>query len=159
MMHKTVFIFFLSVLLTACGFHLRGYVDMPDHLKTVYISPDNPYDPTQRELRQVLRLSSVTVAESPENVYTLKLLGENYNTEALIIGTDGLVKQEQMNLSLRYQLIPPDGEALPEQTVRTQRDLNVDQNQILGQNQEENILLREMRADLAQQLLRRLGTQ
>jgi LPS-assembly lipoprotein len=155
-MKKYLSIVFLMFTLAACGFHLRGYVDMPEHLKTIYVSPDDPYNPMQRELRSALRLSGVTVADSPTGVYTLRLLGENYTTNDLIIGSDGLVKQQQMNLILRYQIVPPEGEPFPEQTASTQRDLNVDENQILGQNQEERILLQEMRIDLAQQMLRRL---
>ncbi len=157
-MRKILFVFFMSMLLAACGFHLRGYVDMPDHLKTIYVDPDAPFTPMQRELRSALRMSGVTVQDTAKDVYTLRLLGETYTKDLLIIGTDGLAKQEQMNLSLRYQIVPPDGEPFSEQIATTQRDLNIDENQILGQNQEERILLQEMRVDLAQQMLRRLST-
>ncbi len=145
------------ILITACGFHLRGHVAIPDHVKTIYIDPENPYDPTQRELRQALRLSGITVTDNPQDVYTLRLLREDYSSEPLVIGTDGITKQEQMNLSLQYQIIPPAGEVPEPQTASTQRTLNVNENQVLGQNQEERIILREMRADLANQLLRRLS--
>lgn len=151
------FIIILCLFVTACGFHLRGQYTLPSHLQTLAIQPDDPYSPIQREIRSTLRASNVDVVERTKGVYTLHIISHNLSRSVLIIGTDGQAKQEQLIYRVKYQVIKPNGETLPEQTIMVERILNVNFSQTLGQNQEEDILLAEMRQDVASQLMRRLS--
>jgi len=147
----------LCIFLTACGFHLRGQYSLPPHLQTLAIQPDDPYSPLQREIRSSLRLSGVSVSEDTKQNYTLKILSHNLSRSVLIIGTDGQAKQEQLIYTVKYQVIPPNQDAMPEQTIVVERMLKEKFNQTMGQSKQEEILLAEMRRDVASQQMRRLN--
>lgn len=157
-MLKRFGVLFLLLALVGCGFHLRGA--NPTHhisLKRIAIQPNDPYAANQRELRAVLRQSGVKMVEGDSDAYTLRLLDEQLKREVLLIGTDAQTKQSQLILVLTFELVPPHADPLPRESIRVYRTLNVDQNRLLGQNQEERTLINEMRTDAAHQLLYRLS--
>jgi LPS-assembly lipoprotein len=157
MLHRLSVLMITSLLVISCGFHLRGSEEMPMHLKTLAVLPDNPYTPIQREIRRSLKFSGVEVVPSPAGVYALHLDKDELLRSVLIIGTDGQTKQEQLIYQLAYHITPPGQDAMPQQIIQVQRILNVDYNRTLGQSLEEDTLLSEMRAEATAQLIRRLS--
>jgi LPS-assembly lipoprotein len=150
-------IFSLTILLTSCGFHLRGDTEMPMHLRTLAVMPDNPYEPLQRNIRRALRQADVEIVQSPTGVYSLNIDSAALTRSVMIIGTDGQAKQEELIYTLVYTIKPPKGEPMKSQTIKVQRILNVDYNRTLGQNLEENTLVNEMQFEVTAQLMRRLS--
>lgn len=152
-----LFFLFVCLTLTSCGFHLRGTQEMPMHLKTIAILPDSAYTPLQRDIRKALRHADVEIVASPTGVYSLQLDNDNLSRSIMVIGTDGQAKQEELIYTLHYRIIPPGADPLPPQVIKVQRILNVDFNRTLGQAQEEDTLIGEMRAEITAQLMRRLS--
>ncbi len=58
-------IVFLTILLSACGFHLRNGQELPTSLHTIYYNPKNPYDPVASELQDVLSSLHIKLVTSP----------------------------------------------------------------------------------------------
>jgi len=165
--HAAKFSFFLIscclMLLTACGFHLRGATQLPPDMKQLLISPDTPYTDLQKILRDALHFSGVTTIESAadtsqtmENTYRLQLSPEVVSRETLSVGPDGQVRQVLLRYQLTYTLFK--GPVfLASKTIQEERVLNVNLNQILGQNEEEATSVHEMRIDAVRQLMRQLS--
>ena len=70
----------------------------------------------------------------------------------------GKVREYQLVQSLRFQLLDRAGKALiPPTGLSARREYTFDDSQVLGKEQEEALLYRDMQNDLVQQLMRRLG--
>lgn len=152
-----ILVLILSLMLMGCGFHLRGEQPMPEHLHTMAVLPDNPYDPLQRDIRKALRQAKIEVVQSPTEVYSLHIQSAALTRSVMIIGTDGQAKQEELIYTLVYTVKAPGQDPTPPQTIKVQRILNVDYNRTLGQSLEETTLVNEMQAEVTAQLMRRLS--
>ena len=153
------FIAMLSVfmLLTACGYHLRGEAIMP--FKTIYISAANPGSALIKELRKSLKTNKIQVMEKPDKAEViLNIPLEQQDKVILSLDATGLVNEYQ--LRYRVSLRAYDNqqrEWLPASDLLLTRDLIYDNSQILAMSSEEALLYQNMRSDMAQQILRRLS--
>jgi outer membrane lipopolysaccharide assembly protein LptE/RlpB len=144
--------------LTACGFHLRGSQYHHDTaLSTIAIQPDNPLEFFQRSFRRYLRQIDVTVAPAEADLYVVRIQPEHYVREVLVIGTDAQAKQEYLIYTINFEIISPYSGPLGKQSIQVNRMLNVDFSRILGQNQEEEVLINEMRQEASMQIYYRLN--
>jgi LPS-assembly lipoprotein len=158
-MYKKIIYLTITLLLTACGFHMRGYTALPDSLQRVAIEPNNPYLPLQSELSEMLRYSGATVvtaAQQPTSILYIK--SERFRTEDTSIGADGRVREKSYIYAIVYELKTPKGATLmgPE-TLSTERIVEFDPNAVLSQTSEEHIIRNELRTDITNQLMRRLS--
>lgn len=152
-----VFILLMSLLLTACGFHLRGHAGMP--FSTLYLDATAPNTPFIRELRHSLAASDVKLATSAEQAdVILKIESEALDKEILSLSGSGRVNEFQLyfRVSLRaYDNKEQDW--IPAEKMEIRRDYSYDDTQILAKEQEETMLVNSMRTDMVQQIIRRLS--
>lgn len=154
---KYSLLLFIMLAVSACGFHLRGTQKLFHQVKTFSIQPDNPTEFFQRTFRRYLRDIGVNIEPATADKYVIRLQPEHYVREVLVIGTDALAKQESMIYTLNFEILSPYEGALGPQSVQVTRMLNLDPSQILGQNQEETVMLAEMREEASQQVYYRLN--
>ena len=145
------------VLLSACGFHLRGQVGMP--FATLYLKAENPNTPFITDLRKNLaanRVRLVSTAEQAEVV--LYIVTEVADKQILSLGGDGRVNEFRLayRVSLRaYDLKQQDW--IPAEEMEIRRDYSFDDTKTLAKEAEEALLNRSMRSDMVQQIVRRLS--
>ena len=144
-------------LLSGCGFHLRG----PQALDfaTVHINV-----PEQSEfgaqLRRLIATTGTTRVEedAARAEARLQILANDRGREILSLTGAGKVREYQLVQSLRFQLLDRAGKALiPPTGLSARREYTFDDSQVLGKEQEEALLYRDMQNDLVQQLMRRLA--
>ena len=144
-------------LLSGCGFHLRG----PQALDfaTVHINV-----PEQSEfgaqLRRLIATTGTTRGEedAARAEARLQILANDRGREILSLTGAGKVREYQLVQALRFQLLDRAGKALiPPTSLSARREYTFDDSQVLGKEQEEALLYRDMQNDLVQQLMRRLG--
>ena len=147
----------LTLLLTACGYHLRGEAVMP--FKTIYISASNPNSALVKELRKDLKTNKTEVVNKPDKAdIILNISLEQPDMVILSLDATGLVNEYQ--LRYRVSLRAYDNqqrEWLPASELMLTRDLICDNSQILAMSSEEALLFQNMSSDMAQQILRRLS--
>lgn len=146
-----------ALLVSGCGFRLRG----PQALDfaTVYINTP-PETELGAQLRRLIATSgTTTVTEDAEQAEArLQILGNDRGREILSLTGAGKVREYQLTQSLRFQLLGQGGKVLiPPTSLLARREYTFDDSQILGKEQEENLLYRDMQNDLVQQLMRRLA--
>lgn len=146
-----------ALLLTGCGFRLRG----PQALKfaTVHINTP-PETELGAQLRRLIATSgTTTVTEAAEQAEArLQILSNNRGREILSLTGAGKVREYQLTQTLRFQLLDKAGKAMiPPTSLSARREYTFDDSQVLGKEQEENLLYRDMQADLVQQMMRRLA--
>jgi LPS-assembly lipoprotein len=147
----------MSLLLTACGFQLRGHAGMP--FSTLYLNATNPSTPFITELRRSLIASNVKLANSAEQAdVILNIESEVLDKQILSLSGSGRVNEFQ--LYYRVSVRAYDNQAqdwIPAEIMEIRRDYSYDDTQILAKEQEEAMLVQSMRTDMVQQIIRRLS--
>lgn len=146
-----------ALLLSACGFHLRGHSGMP--FDTLYLDAANPGTPLIAELRRNLEANKVKLVGSAEQAdVVLNIVLEVPEKQILTLGGSGRVTEFQLRhrVSLRaYDLKGNDW--IPAEEIILRRDFTYDDAKILAKESEEVLLYQSMRSDMVQQIVRRLS--
>lgn len=149
--------------LMGCGYHLRGNINFPQWFKTVSISGS----PKSHVIIQMLesRLSGYGIRIFPRNrrdaAYTLTIQEELQREDISTVSSTTIPRQYQLNYLVRFTLSKStNGDVLvPSTVIRISRQLTVNNNRILGSDNEELLLQEEMRNDAVTQIMSRLGQQ
>ncbi|MGA2654621.1 MAG: LPS assembly lipoprotein LptE [Gammaproteobacteria bacterium] len=153
---RIIIISLLCTLLLGCGFKLREPIQLAEHIQTLDVSPDDPYRPLQRTVRETLAYSGVEVEDGADII--LKLQPEEVLRSTYAVDTAGDVAQELISYTLKFELVDKDNNILiPMQTIKTDRILYIHENQLLSVNREERTLIDDMRQEAVMQLIRRLA--
>lgn len=153
---KKFFLLALLLVLSACGFQLRGAAQLP--FQSLYV--DGGGSVLGVDLQRALRYgSNVQIAATPaEAQAVLQVLGESREKRILSIGSTGRVSEYALFYRLSFRLHDGKGkELLPAQPLELKRDISFSDAQVLAKEQEEAMLYRDMQSDAVQQIIRRLN--
>lgn len=146
-----------AVALAGCGFRLRG----PQALDfaTIHIGVSEFSDLGAALRRQVATSGSTTVVEDPAQAEVrLQLLGNERGREILSLTGAGKVREYELTQVIRFRLVDKaNADLIAPTQIAARREYTFDDAQILGKEQEEALLYRDMEADLIAQIMRRLG--
>lgn len=146
-----------ALLLSACGFHLRGAYSLP--FDTLYIN-----QPESSELRAVLKRNieastqtRITDAAN-EAQATLKIIADTPVKKILSLNSAGRVREFQLTRTFVFMVANnAGGDYLPQSSIIISREMTFDDSSVLSKEAEEVLLWRDIQNDLVQQLLRRLA--
>ncbi|MEN8800922.1 MAG: LPS assembly lipoprotein LptE [Thiogranum sp.] len=149
----------LLALLPACGFHLRGDVELPPALQETYLESRNPYTGMARALRVELEAAGGRIVESSENASAvLHIVREISENRILSVGSTGKASEYELFNEVVFSLIDAEGKVLIKpQSLRMTRDLVFDETELLGKISEAEGIHRQMRRNLARQIIIRIG--
>ena len=146
----------LAVSLAGCGFALRQPTQLP--FTRLAISGFKPASPMADALRRSLPATVTVVAQPHDAEVVLVVLEDRYDKTVAASTAGGQVVEFRLRVTLRFRLDKPDGSTrLGEQRLELTRDMSYSETAALAKQAEEAGLVREMRADLAQQLLQMLA--
>ena len=148
------------LLLSACGFKLRGSGPQPElPFKTLFLGFAET-SPLGVQLRRNLEaMGNVTiVADRKEADAALEVLGDARDKQVLSLNSQGRVREYTLLYRLDFRVLDKEGRQLlaPNQIV-IRRIQSYNESQVLAKEAEEATLFREMQSDLVQQLLRRIA--
>ncbi|MBG6220837.1 MULTISPECIES: LPS assembly lipoprotein LptE [unclassified Janthinobacterium] len=153
----------LTVLLSACGFHLRGSNGsfmLP--FATMYIGlPET--SPLAIGLKRYIRaIGSTQVVDTKDGAdAVLEVLSDpesNRTKSILSLNRNGRVQEYQLGYSINFRVVDKAGnQLLAPTTINLVRPITFDESQVLAKETEEAALYRDMRNDLVQQIMRRLA--
>ena len=144
------------LLLTACGWHLRGVTPLPAEYKVLYVQGEEE-SALYHKLVQQLEFNNVLVTESLEDAPMLMTLEEyEVDKRTLAVDSNGRVSEYELNglliVILERQLT---GEKV-ELEVTSRRTLANDINNVVATQTEETALRNQIDSDLVNKLLRRM---
>ena len=144
------------LLLTACGFHLRGHAGMP--FQTLYLDA-NASAPFIADVRRNLEANKVKLVNSAEQAdVVLNIVFEIPEKQVLTLGGSGRVNEFQLHYRVSLRAYDLKGmEWIPAEEVTLRRDYVYDDTKILAKEAEEALLYQSMRSDMVQQIVRRLS--
>jgi LPS-assembly lipoprotein len=143
-------------LLAGCGFALRQPAQLP-FTKLAIMGFKTP-SPMADALRQALPRTVTVVTQQRDAEVVLVVLEDRFDRTVAASTAAGQVREFRLRLTLRFRLDRPDGSPqLPEQHLELTRDMSYSETAALAKQTEEAGLVREMRMDVAQQLLQMLA--
>lgn len=150
----------VATTLAACGFQLRGSGDRYDMpFESIYLAfPET--SPLGTELRRNLRaIDSLRVVEDASKAGALfDVLSESRGKSILSLNSLGRVREYSLSYTLVFRVRDADNKVLlPPTEITLRRNIAFDESQVLANEAEEQMLYRDMQADLVQQILRRLA--
>jgi LPS-assembly lipoprotein len=146
-----------SALSGGCGFQLRGSQALPFESIFVAAPPNSPLGATL--MRQIRAGSGTrTAPAAAEASAVLEILGETQNKDVLTLNAQGRAVEYRLIYRLRFRLYDGKGyEFIAPTELRAQRDISINDSQVLSKQSEEALLYRDMQTDLVQQMLRRVA--
>jgi len=151
----------LALLLTGCGFQLRGQQSALKQLPDpVLVAGIQPYRALHREITSALQLAGATTTTEAANALVLRIDDHRSERRLLSVGRRNKAVEFELEESFVFSLRTADRKKLiPPQRLRSLRiHLNPEVEE-LGRNNEADLLRTDMRRDLAQRLVERLSAQ
>ena len=175
--NKTVVILFLLssiMLLSACGFQLRGDYELDTRLGNTWLQINDEYSSFSRKLSRSLERAGVTLVAAPELADSIiEVSKAEYSREVLTIGNDARVREFRLQLEVEFRVMPAYTEAaqasaetiesetptprLDTQILRQERDLRFDAGRVLATSREEEFMREDMDTTLVRLFMQRLG--
>jgi len=144
------------LLLTACGFHLRGQVAIP--FRTLYLDAANPDTPLIGELRRNLEANRVKLVDTADQAaVVLNIVFEIPDKQVLSLGGDGRVNEFRLLYRVSLRAYDQQQDWIPAEEIALSRDYSYDDTKVLAKEAEEAMLYQSMRSDMVQQIMRRLS--
>ena len=154
MIKRNLLVMGLAVLLSACGFQLRGTGTNQLSITELDVTARNAYGETVRQLRQVLESSGVKITESAP--YKLVLTSEQESQRAATYtGVGGTVEYQLTNV-LNYEIEGQNHLPLLSNKIEVHKMYLQDTSNITGSDQEAAMAKQEMRREVVQQMVLRL---
>ncbi len=146
-----------GLLLSSCGFHLRGTGVDSVQLEQLNVSARNSYGPFYQSVLEALQANGVDVRSSAP--YHLELIDEQTSQRAATYSNRSTPAEYELTSQLTFQISDRLGRPLigPE-TLEVQRILVNDKDNLIGTSEEQQLLRKEMREDLTRQLMFRLSS-
>jgi LPS-assembly lipoprotein len=143
--------------LIACGYRMRGMVDLP--FKVIAIV-GNPSPPLRADLQtSILTGTDVKVAINPKDAdLILDVSNEINGREILAYNSNGQISAYRLTIRVTFRAYDiTGGEIIPESEIYMTRDLDFSNTTVLATDVQQQQFLGLMRKDLAVQILRRIS--
>jgi LPS-assembly lipoprotein len=152
----SIFILILSVIVSACGFHLRGQLPLSETVNVLYVDAEEGEFKSQ--LLDSLQSSGAKIVDDPAASKAILQISDEYTErEALTVDTDGKASSYKLYYTIEYIVADAEQEVLKEGSVVEERQYSFEIGQAVRQESEEAELADEMRKELVIKLIRQLG--
>ena len=149
----------VALALSACGFHLRDALMLPDDLGPLRVVSPDPYSPLAQSLSEALARAGATPAAegATDNVATLRVVSERWGSTPLSVDQFGRAQEYTLRYAVIFRLNRADGSDLvPQQAIELSRDYISVPTNSSGAEGEREILTKELRREMVASVLRRI---
>lgn len=145
----------LTILLTACGWHLRGQVDVPVAFRILNLDVSKVDFISQNAIKQSMLSNGITLADDAP--FTLVVLDEAATRRALAVTSNAKASEYELSQSLTFVLQNSEGQVVSDELeVVSYQTLQYDAEAEIGKAQEEQNLRVDMKQANAYKMLLRL---
>ena len=158
-MMRILFAALLALALSACGFHFRNAVSLPQGLGPLRVVATDPYSPLADSLAQALEGAGATPADAAtgDKVATLRIVSEHWGDTPLSVDAFGRSQEYTLRHAVIFEMRAADDAILvPQQAVELTRDYISSPTRSLGTGGEREILAAELQREMVAAILRRI---
>jgi LPS-assembly lipoprotein len=144
MLVKKSLVLMMALLLGACGYHLRGAMELPAGLKNVYLEGGSPQ--VREQFNRAMEISSVALASSPETAgMIVRIFNEDNQRRVLSLSSGGVANNFELNYRFEYEIVDSQNKVLVvRQPVEIKREYFNAQLAVIAKDNEETVILNEM---------------
>ena len=148
----------LVLAISACGFQLRNALTLPPDLGPVKVVSVDRYSPLAESLAASLtRAGAVPATDEAAPSAVLDLLSERWGDLPIAIDAFGRSQEYSLRYAVIFELRRADGTVLvPQQAIELSRDYISAPTNAIGTEGEREVLVRELRREMAAAVLRRI---
>jgi len=142
-------ILFALLLLSACGFHVRGVADFPADVSTVYVQAEDRYSPYYRELIVTIRKNGLELAGDPGSAdAVIHVLSDESARRALTVSARNVPREYEVFYVVSCSVSVRGEELVAPQRFILTREYTFDETKVLGKANEEVVLTEALARDL-----------
>jgi len=150
-----------SLILSGCGYSLRGAESLSTSLPNLQLNLQNPNSEFSRLLRRSLDTAGVALSDGgmdSANIAASRLSVTDLRVQNQPVSVNPAARaaQYEIRLSIDIQLFNGEQELIPRETLTVERSYFEDIENIAGNQEEVEIITSEMRRELVNLLIRRL---
>lgn len=134
----------MTLLLSACGYHLRGAVDLPKELKAVYLQGESPelHDQFAKSLDSSL---GKLLSSQDKAGIVIRFFDEKLNRRVLSLSARGRANDFELEYRVEYEFATAGNAILmPRQAIEVKREYFNDQQDIIAKDNEETVIRNEI---------------
>lgn len=145
----------IGVLMGGCGFHLRSW-ELGNAYESIGLESAGRFD-IESDLRRALAQTGVPLVNRDAQL-VLELLDVDEELRTASVGGDARTAEFELIRRVRYAVREANGTYLAKPTsFSVSRRYFLDRDNLVGSNEEQALLRRELRSDLVQQIMRVLN--
>lgn len=158
-MRRFLTVLALSSLVSSCGFQLRDQVRFPEGVQTIRVESADRLSGLAVELKRALLANDAAAKLDDQAAAKLEIISESLGREVLSVNDRARVSEFVLTGKARARLMPAEGETpiVEAFDVAVRREYSFDEAQALGASQEEEIISAELKRELAELILLKLG--
>jgi LPS-assembly lipoprotein len=154
-----IFIAVCFVVLSSCGYHLKGAVELDEAYNKSFIQHAITA-PLYRPLAVALSNQGIKLVENASDATAkIIIIKDDLSKQVQSIGANNRVQEYRLDYELSFTVQFLDQVKVPEQTLVLSRDYAFDIGQITGAQAEEQVLRQQMYQDMAQMIIRAIANQ
>ena len=153
----TLLLGLMLVLLSGCGFHLRGSVEVPSQYNPIFVQSAGG-SLVHAALRDLLAGSKVRLTEQRgEARLILRILSEQRSSRVAAVDANGKTLAYELHYLVRFDAVSPDGQPrMAPQTLDLIRNFDNPDVEVLGKQLEQELMYEDFATDAADRILMRL---
>jgi LPS-assembly lipoprotein len=147
-------------LLAACGFHLRGVggTALPEEWKSMHLVTGNPNSEFSRAVFSQFAANGVQWTDSKSANYSLILSPERFEQRNLSLNAEARVSEFELTMGSQFKILDAaKKEVIAPTNVSVIKQMENDSRNVVGKEGEVRLIQSEMRIELADQIIRRVG--
>ena len=149
----------IAVILTGCGFQLRGTNSGNLPYRSLYIALPETAEVRIWLERYINASGKTEIAEDKAAAEAIfQQLQDNRQKAILSVNAQGRVREFRLQMTYSFRVVNQKGQLLvPPNEISLSRDISFDDSNVLAKDLEEGLLWRDMNNDLVNQIMRRLA--
>jgi len=147
----------LALVMSGCGFRLRGAVEVPPDLNPLFIQPAGT-SPVARAIQDRLRGTQVRLAATAKEAkLILRIQSEQRSSRVVAVDRNGKVLAFELHYRVAFDALGADGQVrLPRQEIDLVRGFDNPDTEVLGKQLEGELIFQDLIDDAADRVLIRL---
>ncbi|MGD9152263.1 MAG: LPS assembly lipoprotein LptE [Gammaproteobacteria bacterium] len=152
---QTSILIITALLLTGCGFHLRGTQPWPPQLRVMYLQSNSPYSDFTKQLKNALRLSKVKLVNDPRQALIILYISqEHFYTNQTTVASTAQTRNYNATYTITYSLQNKYGNTIVKpKSVSATDTITVNQNEILENSNKLDITKQTLIRNLIMKLM------
>jgi len=160
LLHCTLLLTALS-LVAGCGFQLRGVGEttIPDAWKNLHLVTTQSNSEFTRAVIDQFAANGVTWVDAGDANYSLVLSPESFDQRNLSLNAEARVSEFELTMTSQFRVVNTGSqeEVIAPTTVAVVKQMENNPRNVVGKEGETRLIQSEMRMELAEQIMRRVG--